>query len=153
MKTYGQLNLQAIMEAENLDFAHWTYKRGQCSCCYGPIDQPAKYWLNGKKPRRRYLDKEKRCFDYILGGKKFNYYDDTKYILFKNANNGCGPKTEDDVIQDYTCISWNLEDMEQVKRICAMLEEQLDDDYVVQVPEDKMHCIVIRLAERLQNGY
>lgn len=152
MKTYEQLNLQAIMEAENLDFAHWTYKRGQCSCCYGPLDQPAKFWRNGKKPRRHYLTEDKRLYDYHLGGKKF---DETKmrYILFKNANNGCGPKTKDDLIQDYACISYKLEDMEQVKRICTMLQEQLDEDYVVQVPRDTWECIVIRVVDRLQNGY
>lgn len=146
MKTYGQLNLQAIREAADLDFAHWTYRPGQCSCCYGPIDQPAKYWKNGKKPRRKFLTPDKRMWEYRLNGQP--YHNETcRYILFKNANNGRGCVTEDDLIKDNTCISYHLNDMEQLKRICDMLQEQLGDEYVVQCPDNNLTCIIIYTVE------
>ena len=46
---YGELNLKKIREDNDLDFAHFTYQRGMCSCCYGPWDLPARYWRGGKK--------------------------------------------------------------------------------------------------------
>jgi len=67
-KTYSDLNLKAIREALNIDFAHFTYKQGQCSCCYGPKDLPKMYWKDRTIPEG----------------------DDYSYILFKNANNGSG---------------------------------------------------------------
>ena len=152
MKTYGQLDLKRIMDAEDLDFARFTYSKGQCTCCYGPLDMPAQFWKNGKKPRRHFLSHDKRTWEYRLGGEKF-VQDDMTYILLKNACNGRGTVTADDVIKDYTCIEYKLKDMDQVRRISDMIREQLDEDYVVQVPNNMMHCIVIRVKDRLENGY
>ena len=152
MIKYGQLDLKKIMADEDLDFARWTYSRGQCSCCYGPLDMPARFWKNGKKPRRHFLDKEKRVWDYRFNGEKYDERS-TRYILFKNAWNGGGTVTEDDIIKDNTCIEYRLTDMDQVRRIADMICEQLDDDYVVQTPEDMTRCIVIRVKDRLENGY
>lgn len=143
MKTYGELDLKKIMDAENLDFARWTYGKGQCSCCYGPLDMPEKFWRNGKKPRRHFLSEDKQIWDYRLNGEKFDK-DSMRYILFKNAYNCSGTVKENDIIKDYTCVGYVLNDMEQVQRISEMIQEQLDDDYVVQVPVNMYHCIVIR---------
>lgn len=32
---YKELNLKKIREDNDLDFAHFTYQKGMCSCCYG----------------------------------------------------------------------------------------------------------------------
>ena len=149
MKQYKDLDLKKIMDAENLDFARWTYSRGQCSCCYGPLDMPARFWKNGKKPQRHFLSEDKQTWDYQLNGEKF-HTDSMKYILFKNANNGSGTVTEDDFIKDYTCIGYQLDFPDQVKRVCDMLRDQLDEDYVVEMPRNENHCIVIRLKEKLE---
>lgn len=152
MNTYKDLDLKKIMDAENLDFARWTYSRGQCSCCYGPLDMPARFWKDGKKPRRHFLTEDKQMWDYRFNGEKYDERS-TQYILFKNACNGSGTVTEDDVIKDYTCIGYRLKDMDQVRRVANMIREQLDDDYVVQIPESMTTCIVIRVKDRLENGY
>lgn len=44
MKKYGDLKLSKLRDELGLDFAHYTYLRGQCSCCYGPLDMSARYW-------------------------------------------------------------------------------------------------------------
>lgn len=31
---YGDLNLKKIRDDNEFDFAHFTYQRGMCSCCY-----------------------------------------------------------------------------------------------------------------------
>lgn len=71
MKTYADLDLKAIREACDLDFAHYTYGRGQCSCCYGPLEMPAKYWRNRKKPKivydTPYEPGRGRIFHYEMG--------------------------------------------------------------------------------------
>lgn len=152
MKTYGQLDLKKIMDAEDLDFARWTYSKCQCSCCYGPLDMPAKFWKKGKKPYRHFLDERKQTWEYRLAGKRFDESKAT-YILFQNAWNGSGTVKEEDLIKDYTCISYQLNDLDQVRRISNLIKDQLDDDYVVQVPENMYRCIVIREKSRLENGY
>lgn len=153
MIKYGQLDLKKIMADEDLDFARWTYSRGQCSCCYGPLEMPAKYWKDHKKPKIYFLDDKKQLSAYQWpDGTRYNS-DNTRYILFKNACNGSGTVTEDDIIRDYTCIGYRLKDMDQVRRIADMISEQLDDDYVVQCPDNMLTCIVIRVKERLENGY
>lgn len=78
---YKDLDLRAIMEAENLDFAHWTYQRGQCSCCYGPEDQPRRYWRNGNRPEVMYgylgmnvrTRKPVYCVTMVWKGEKYKY--------------------------------------------------------------------------------
>lgn len=140
MKTYGQLDLKKIMDAENLDFARWTYGRGQCSCCYGPLDMPAKYWKGKKKPIERKIGKQ--MTKYFLGDEPFDQ-EKMRYILFKNAFNGSGIVTADETIAGNVCIEYQLDDMEQVRRICSMLRDQLDEDYVVVEPDDMNTCIII----------
>ena len=44
---YRDLNLKKIREDNDLDFAHFTYQKGMCSCCYGPWDLPKRHWKNG----------------------------------------------------------------------------------------------------------
>jgi len=126
--TYGELDLKSIMEKEDLDFAHFTYLPGQCSCCYGPEDLPAKYWKNGDKS---------------IAKKNPNY----TYILFKNAYNGSGYVRKKDEIKDYTCVSYRLKDMEQVYRVADLLEEQLTDEYFVEKPKNTAYCIIIHKKE------
>lgn len=121
MKTYGELDLKKIREEADLDFAHFTYKKGQCSCCYTPKDLPKRYWKNG-------IIREDN---------------DYEFILFKNAYNGSGTVTKNDYIKDYTCISWDFP-MEKMQLVCDLLQEQLGDDYFIEIPKSQYHCIVIR---------
>lgn len=120
-KVYGDLNLKKVREDADLDFAHFTYQRGMCSCCYGPADLPAKYWKNG------IVRKD----------------DDAEYILFKNAYNGSGIVTKNDIIENYTCIEWHIKSKEKLDLVCQMLMEQLGDGYVVGKPLTSMRCILI----------
>ena len=149
---YKDLDLRAIMEAENLDFAHWTYQRGQCSCCYGPEDQPKRYWRNGDRPEDVYgypgLDVQTRKpifhFVKIWKGKRYDY--SARTILFKNANNGSGTVRRNDEIR-YDYIEYNLDDMAQVQRVCNLLQQQLGEEYEVVCPDDMMRCIKIKRKE------
>ena len=127
-KTYGELDLKKIREECGLDFAHFTYKRNQCSCCYTPKDLPKRYWHKGIIPDG----------------------DDYTYILFKNAYNGSGAVTKNDIIENYTCVSWNMSE-EQLDKVCDMLQEQLGNDYYVQKPNDKYTTIIIWDSEIWEN--
>ena len=151
MKKYGDLDLRKIREDNGLDFAHYTYMRGQCSCCYGPMDMPARYWHGSKKPVEiRKKTGKNTSFHYELDGKPFDM-DEMKYILFKNANNGSGIVRKSDVIDDYTCIEYSyVLHGEPLEKICRDLAEQLDEDYVVIVPDAEISCIVIRVLKELQ---
>ena len=82
LKRYKDLDLKKIMRDFNLDFAHYTYLPGQCSCCYGPWDMSATHWKNKVVPKT----KEER--------------DKARYILFKNADNGSGIRTKNDFIKE-----------------------------------------------------
>lgn len=139
MKQYKDLDLKLIRDVADLDFAHFTFGRGQCSCCYGPIDMPAIYWKNKKKPIE--VKDSENSFHYELGGKPFSY-SEMEYILFKNANNGSGTVTKNDYIKDGTCIQYNLS-KEKVKVVCKMLQEQLGNEYLVIEPENDLCCIQI----------
>lgn len=117
---YNELNLKRIREDNDLDFAHYTYKRGMCSCCYGPKDLPSLYWRGRIIP----------------GG------DDYTYLLFKNADNGSGIVKGTDDIKDYQCIEWSFP-LEKLHNVCGDLQKQLGDDYVVFVPKDHSTCIMV----------
>ena len=119
---YKDLNLKKIREDNDLDFAHFTYQKGMCSCCYGPKDLPKRYWRNNT----------------ILDG------DDYTYILFKNADNGSGIVKRDDEIccNSYDCIGWDFP-IEKLENVCKDLQEQLGDEYAVFKPKNHMHCIII----------
>ncbi len=118
---YKDLNLKKIREDNDLDFAHFTYQKGMCSCCYGPWDLPKRYWRGGVVQSR-----EK----------------DVQYILFKNADNGSGVVKRDDEIDDYTCISWDFP-IEKLENVCKDLQAQLGDEYVVLKPKNDLSCIII----------
>ena len=137
MKRYKDLDLIKIREACGLDFARHTYSKGQCSCCYGPLDMPIrKYWAKGKSPLDRHLTPKDM--------------DNIPYILFKNAENGSGTVRLMDYVEDYTCIEYNALSDEQMDKVCRMLQEQLGDEYIVQKPKDIYHCIIIRVKEACQ---
>ena len=119
---YKELNLKKIREDNDLDFAHFTYQAGMCSCCYGPKDLPKRYWRNNTIPEG----------------------DDYTYLLFKNANNGSGIVRRDDEIccHSYECVSWDFP-IEKLENVCKDLQSQLGSEYVVLVPPNKMHCIIV----------
>ena len=122
---YKDLNLKKIRDDNGLDFAHFTYQRGMCSCCYGPRDLPKRYWRGGVIPEDDY---------------------DCTYLLFKNADNGRGHVKSADEIKDYTCISWKFP-MEKLEKVCKDLQAQLGDGYAVMMPTDESTCIIILTAD------
>lgn len=129
MTQYKDLDLKKIREAADLDFAHYTYQKHMCSCCYGPKDLPKLYWKNRTIPDH------------------YNY----SYILFKNASNGGGAVTKNDTIKHHTCISWKNMTAEQLDMVCQMLLDQLDSDYAIAKPKCETLCIIIlRRAEMEQ---
>lgn len=147
LQTYSELNLKRLREECDLDFAHYTYQRGMCSCCYGPADLPARYWRDNKvipsdDPR----------------------YRDISYILFKNANNGSGEVRAKDTI----CVTSDRQHRwgvwgntlavyiecgmsdEQLDKVLKELRRQLDEDYHVIRPKDSMECIKICLTQHMK---
>lgn len=159
MKTYGELNLRKLRDNTGLDFAHFTYQRGQCSCCYGPVDMPERYWAKGRKPQKikSLEDAEIETWNRPM--------DDIQYILFKNASNGNGIVTKNDTIcraplkKSYcfgqvgaalrVYIEWQFP-REKMDSVLSALQDQLDSDYVILVPEDEYECITIVLHSELQ---
>lgn len=138
MIKYGDLNLAEIRDKVGLDFAHYTFKKGQCSCCYGPKDLPSRYWRNNT------ILEDKKPFSFAEG--KDNVEEDEyTYLLFKNADNGSGCVKRSDFIER-TYIMWAFP-MKWMKPVCDMLQEQLGEDYVVVIPEDHYECIGIRVKE------
>ena len=135
---YKDLNLKKIREDNDLDFAHFTYQKGMCSCCYGPKDLPKRYWRGGVIPE----------------------HDNYTYILFKNADNGSGIVKREDEIGGgtYDCISWKFP-AEKLETVCKDLQAQLGEEYVVLVPPNTMYCIIVcernsRFVEgHIKDGY
>lgn len=119
--TYGDLDLQKIRDENGLDFAHFTYLKGQCSCCYGPRDMPKRYWKDGEIKDKDYT-----------------------FILFKNANNGSGIRRKKDFIDAYFDIEYSFHSKEQLHNVCESLQEQFGDNYVVVKPENEDTCIIVR---------
>ena len=154
MKIYGELNLKQIREENDLDFAHFTYLKGQCSCCYGPMNLPAKYWKNEVIPPRYVPGTEIYDKDGNVSGGQLTKYE---YILFKNADNGSGIVKANDLIKDYTCVGWDFP-INKMEKVCNMLLEQLDKSYYILMPKDESHCIIIRTynstySDCNENGY
>ena len=88
IKIYADLDLKRIRDDCGLDFARHTYSKGQCSCCYTPLDMPTKYWAKGKKPKKINVTRDQKG-----DINSYQWDRDTNeipFILFKNANNGCG---------------------------------------------------------------
>lgn len=122
MTTYGELDLKKIRDELGLDFAHYTYRKGQCSCCYGPKDMALKYWRDRVIPDHN------------------NY----KSILFKNAYNGSGRiKDPSEPIRDYTCIEHTNLTHEELLKVAQKLADQLDKEYTVYVPADSLCTMII----------
>ena len=119
---YKDLNLKKIREDNDIDFAHFTYQNGMCSCCYGPKDLPKRYWRNNTIPES----------------------DDYTYILFNNANNGSGIVRRNDEIccHSYECIEWDFP-IEKLEDVCKDLQAQVGSEYVVLKPQDTRGCILI----------
>lgn len=134
---YKDLNLKKIRDENGLDFAHFTYQRGMCSCCYGPLDLPGRYWRGGKRPVEVEIDGHSF---YELNGLNVNSKD-IQFLLFKNANNGSGVVKGTDEIKEIQFIEWGFP-IEKLNKICRDLQDQLGDGYEVRVPPNKMHCIV-----------
>lgn len=136
---YKELNLKKIRENNDLDFAHFTYQKGMCSCCYGPWDLPKRYWRGGKVQAQD---------------------ENVQYILFNNADNGSGAvKREDNLCcHSYECIEWNFP-IEKLENVCKDLQTQVGDEYVVLKPKNESRCILIcktgsSIIEReLKDGY
>ena len=126
---YKDLDLRHLREVCDIDFAHYTYKRGQCSCCYGPKDLPPMYWRH----RKVLVDVD---------------YDDISYILFKNADNGGGIRRANDELDRIEFIEWNLTS-EQLDKVIAELKRQVGDEYDVIYPESKLVCI--KLVRKEEN--
>ena len=161
MKTYGDLDLKKLREECGLDFAHFTYQRGQCSCCYGPKDLPDKYWAKGKKPKViKTLYREDGSIAAIYWNRRD---EDIQYILFKNANNGLGIVTKEDIICKKpknskwhdsvfnamrVYIEWQFPE-EKMDQVLTALYNQLDSDYAIIRPESSMQCIEIAFTQDL----
>lgn len=123
MKQYKDLDLKHLMEVCDIDFAHYTYEEGMCSCCYTPKNFDKKYWRN----------------------EEIRYDNDYSYILFKNSDNGSGVVYENDTIKYGVCVEWGLSN-EQLDKVCAELQRQLGDEYFVKKPTCEYACIVIKEA-------
>lgn len=132
MKTYGDLNLIELRKKADIDFAHYTYKKGMCSCCYGPKDLPKMYWKD--RVVQKNID-----------------YDDIEYILFKNADNGSGIVRKSDYIECDN-IEWNLPE-DKVENVCRLLKEQLGDEYIVVIPRGHWECIKVISKKKLKEKY
>jgi len=143
MMQYKDLDLKRMREECGLDFAHFTYLRGMCSCCYGPAQFPAKYWRNNEV----IPDDDPR-------------YKDITYVIFKNANNGSGQVSANDTICETSknqrkwgvyCntlpvyIQWGMSN-EQLWKVLYWLRRNLDKDYHVIRPTSESECIEIRLT-------
>lgn len=123
---YKDLNLKKLRDENGLDFAHFTYPPGLCSCCYGPLDLPARYWRKGIKPQSM---------------------ENVQYLLFKNADNGSGHVRKNDDIGEVEYIEWNFP-LEKMDKICEELQRQVGRDYVVLIPQNINKCILIVKADR-----
>lgn len=165
MRQYKDLNLKKLREEAGLDFAHFTYNKGQCSCCYGPLDMADRYWAKGRRPQK--INITHRPDGSVQGWSYDRPLKDVQYILFKNADNGSGRVTKEDVICSMPLskrrrgcywgastyrvyIEWQFP-LEKMDRVLQGLREQLDADYAVLRPKDELHCIQIVRVEDLRD--
>lgn len=109
---------------------------------------PAKYWAKGKKTKKINVTRDQKG-----DINSYQWDRDTNeipFILFKNANNGCGViNSLEEPIKDYTLIEHHFVSKEQKHQVCEMLQYQLSEEYVVVEPDDKLVCIVIRMRDCL----
>jgi hypothetical protein len=161
MQKYKELNLKKLRTEAGLDFAHFTFLRGQCSCCYSPLDMPDRYWAKGRRPQM--VDIKRDTKGNILSWNYDRPLKDVQYILFKNAANVNGVVTRNDVICEWPArdrenphysprysiaIIWNFP-MEKMDLVLKGLRTQLDADYEVLRPAGKNRCIEIVCAKDL----
>lgn len=137
LKTYGELNLKEIRELAGLDFAHFTYQPGKCSCCFGPIDLPKQYW-NKEYLAKHNVKNPRELHDLFI----YDY----EYLLFKNAENGTGIVRKNDYILDHTMIEWRF-DESKMNLVIGLLQKQLGNSYDVIKPADNSKCIKIKVAK------
>jgi hypothetical protein len=125
---YKDLDLKGLREKCDIDFAHYTYKSDQCSCCYGPKDLPKRYWRDGVIKDAGY-----------------------SFILFKNANNGSGVVKRDDYLsyQSTICISWNLSD-KQLNAVVRELRKQVGSEFIVSKPTNEYTCIILKRRKNVE---
>ena len=150
-KTFGDLDLRKICNEVGIDFAHYTYGKEMCSCCYQPTDMPARYWRGHTQKERQALKEacsrkpDKKNSNILHKGQDYTY------IWFKNAYN-CGGRVK---ATDFICrgnepwtksrkeyIGWKLPE-DKLKKFCFELSEQLGPDYQVNMPSSEMECIEI----------
>lgn len=129
---YGDLNLYELMEVAELDFAHYTYEYGDCSCCFGPRDMSEEYWISYER------------YEEVIENPK----EPISYILFKNASNGSGEVSYDDPIQDGASIGYEFKSDEQKELVMKELQRQLGDGYKVVPPIQENACIVIEKVDK-----
>jgi hypothetical protein len=130
--TYGDLDLKSLMKECDIDFAHYTYGKNQCTCCYGPRQMPKRFWRNGKIAENN----------------------DFEYILFKNAYNCGGSKKPTDTLacypemytssdKEHIFIAWRINTPEKLKRVKKALEKQVGSEFKVEIPDDDRYCILL----------
>ena len=143
---YKELNLKEIREECDLDFAHYTYEKGMCSCCFGPKNLSNKYWRDSKKSKKKAFSGWNRV-GFSFGNEIDKPHpDEYEYLLFKNADNGSGSVTSEDTIEN-VYIQWGFPS-EKLDKVCSMLQEQLGDDYKVIKPTAFSKCIEIKHIEQ-----
>lgn len=125
---YKDLDLKKLREDAHIDFAHYTYEKGMCSCCYGPTDFPEKYWNTAS-------------YEIAQNDATYNY----SYLLFKNADNGSGRVKASDLIgaKNPVYIEWRMPS-HKLDIVCDALQEQLDAEFIVIRPETDNQCIELR---------
>lgn len=128
MLQYKDLDLIKLRKKCDIDFAHYTFQKGMCSCCYGADDLPKRYWRDGIVRTDNY-----------------------SYILFKNADNGSGHVTREDYLssKDSIYILWDLNET-QLDAVLKELEAQVGSEFIVKRPEDKSRCIELKRKEDIE---
>lgn len=129
---YRDLNLQELMEVAGLDFAHYTYENGDCSCCFGPRDMSEEYWVSDER------------YEEAMENPK----DPISYILFRNASNGSGEVSYADPIEDGVYIGYEFKSDEQKELVMKELQRQLGDEYKVIPPIQENACIAIAKVDK-----
>lgn len=133
---YCDLNLQEIREKNDLDFAHYTYRKGMCSCCYRPLDLSKKYWRNNEIPSNK-VSYSPNDDDTAVADNEYTY------LLFKNADNCGGHVCATDEISDVEIIEWGFP-ISKLDSVCKDLQEMFGENYTVEKPENASKCIVVR---------
>lgn len=140
MKKYGDLNLKKIRDDYGLDFAHFTYLKGQRACEFSLLDFPARYWRDGKKPTKIETDVSVNC---EMNGKPL---DKNKiwYVLFRNVGGSGGTKTRGDDIKGDVYIDWNMPKA-TLRKVCKALKGQLGNEYSICEPKSPAYTIIIAM--------